>query len=88
MNLYVALLLVLLILQHPLTLSLCVCPCSTVQEHGARRVVSGLQALLSSGPGESAEGRLAEEAAQYYEKLAAALVCPEDRSSVFLQGPG
>lgn len=64
------------------------CSCSTVQEHGARRVVSGLQALLSSGSGESTEGRLAEETAEYHEKLAAAMVCPEDRSSVFLQGPG
>lgn len=40
-----------------------VCLCSAVQEHGARRVNSGLQALLSSGPGEGSEGRLAEETA-------------------------
>jgi len=53
-------------------------PRSTIQEHGAGRVVSALPALLSSGAGESAEGRLAEEAAEYHEKLAATLVRPED----------
>lgn len=61
---------------------------STVQEHGAGRAVSALQALLSSGPGEASEGGLVEEAAEYHEKLAAALVCPESRCSLFLQGPG
>lgn len=61
-----------------LTLSPCVYPCSTVQKHGAWRVVSTLQALLSSGSRESPEGRLAEETAEYHEKLAAALVCAED----------
>lgn len=69
-------------------ISVCVSSCSKVQEHGAWRVVSALPALLSSGSGESTEGRLAEEAAEYHEKLAAALVCPADWSSVFLQGPG
>ncbi len=67
---------------------MCVSSCSKVQEHGAWRVVSALPALLSSGSGESTEGRLAEETAEYHEKLAAALVCPADWSSVFLQGPG
>lgn len=66
----------------------CVSIYSTIQEYGAWRAVSGLQALLSSGSGEGPEGRLAEKAAEYHEKLAAALVCPEDWSSVFLQGPG
>lgn len=71
-----------------LTVSLRVCPCSALQEHGARRVVPGLQALLSSGPGQGPEGRLAQETAEHHEKLAAALVRSEDRSSLFLQGPG
>ena len=53
-------------------------PCSTIQEHGAWRIVPALQALFSSGSGEDTEGRLAEEAAEYHEKLAAALVRPED----------
>lgn len=49
----------------PLSLRVCVfvCLCSAVQEHGARRVNSGLQALLSYGSGEGSEGRLAEETA-------------------------
>lgn len=68
--------------------SLFVYPCSPVQEHGSWRAVPALQALLASGAGEGAEGRLAEEAAEYHEKLAAALVRPEDRSSVLLQRPG
>lgn len=68
--------------------SQCVYPCSAVQKHGSRRVDKGFQALFSSGSWESAEGGLAQETAEYHEKLAAALVCPEDRSSVFLQGSG
>lgn len=77
----------LLILKDFCVLCVCVlvCPSSTVKEHGAWRVVPHLQAKLSLGPGESFEGRLAEETKEHHEKLAAALVCPENRSSVFLQ---
>ena len=71
-----------------LTLSFCASPCSALQEHGARGAVPGVQALLASGSGESPEGGLAEEAAQYHEELAAALVHPQDWGSVLLQGPG
>lgn len=67
----------------------CVFVCvSAVQKHGAGRAVSALQALLSSGSGQAPEGGLVEEAAEYHEKLAAALVCPESGCSLFLQGPG
>lgn len=80
--------LIVFLLQLSLTMSHCWSSCSTIQEHGAWRVVSTLQALLSSGPGETTEGRLAQEAAEHHEKLAAALVRSEDRGSVLLQRPG
>lgn len=51
---------------------------SSVEEHGAWRIDSCVQAMLSSRAGESPEGWMAEEATEHHEKLAAALVCLKD----------
>ena len=66
-----------------------VCVCSQVQEHGDGRGVTGpMPAGLPQPSGGSAEGRLAEEAAQHHEKLAAAVVRAALRPALLLQRRG
>ena len=66
------------------TVCVFVCPSSPIQEHGSGGAVSAVQALFSSGPGEGAEGRLAEETEEHHEELAAALVRAAARSPLLL----
>lgn len=71
------------------SLFVCMCVCSQVQEHGDGWSLPGpMPPSLPQPPGGGAESRLAEEAAQHHEELAAPLVRAALGSALLLQRRG